>query len=153
MFLKDATNQSQELLQQATTMSTQSGIEATPELLEAFNQAQQTPDTRTLVIDIQEEKLVCSKTIAKSRSESSPAEDFELLLENLKDSHPCYAAFKLEQDTQWLLVTWVPDDRPVKQKMLVASTQATLIKQLGTANFTDQLFASDTVIISHMNAL
>ena len=43
---------------------------------------------------------------------------------------------------EWLMITWSPDDSPVRQKMLYASTKATLKKEFGGAQIKDEVFAT-----------
>lgn len=97
-------------------MSTQSGITAAPELIEAFAQAQQDPTTRALLVTIENEQLVPGTTFSKS---GSAAEDFEKLSTILTEDKPCYVAYRLDADADWVLVAWVPTSAPVKAKMLV----------------------------------
>lgn len=43
---------------------------------------------------------------------------------------------------EWILISWSPDDSPVRQKMLYASTKATLKKEFGTAQIVDEIFGN-----------
>ena len=43
---------------------------------------------------------------------------------------------------EWLMITWSPDDSPVRQKMLYASTKATLKKEFGGAQIKDEVFGT-----------
>lgn len=96
-------------------MSAQSGITATPELLQAFSKAQQSSHCRALVIHIDKEALVPGSGVPKQASE---AKDFEQLAGVLQESDPCYVAFKLDNGT-CMLVAYVPNDANVRAKMLV----------------------------------
>ena len=42
-----------------------------------------------------------------------------------------------------VVVTYVPDAAPVRQKMLFASTRMTLTRELGTEKFTSSIFATE----------
>lgn len=45
----------------------------------------------------------------------------------------------------WLLFTWSPDNSPVRQKMLYASTKATLKKEFGAAQIKEEVFVTHLV--------
>lgn len=48
---------------------------------------------------------------------------------------------------EWVLISWSPDDSPVRQKMLYASTKATLKKEFGAAQIKDEIFGTIEVEI------
>ena len=50
---------------------------------------------------------------------------------------------------EWVLISWSPDDSPVRQKMLYASTKATLRKEFGAAQIKDEIFGTVEVEIIH----
>ncbi len=39
----------------------------------------------------------------------------------------------------WMLISWSPDDAPVRQKMLYASTKATLKQEFGSGQIKEEL--------------
>lgn len=43
---------------------------------------------------------------------------------------------------EWILIFWSPDNSPVRQKMLYASTKATLKQEFGTANIKEEIHAT-----------
>lgn len=43
---------------------------------------------------------------------------------------------------EWVLISWSPDDSPVREKMLYASTKATLKKEFGAAQIKDEIFGT-----------
>ena len=43
---------------------------------------------------------------------------------------------------EWILLCWSPDDSPIREKMLYASTKATLKKEFGATQITDELFGT-----------
>jgi twinfilin-like protein len=45
----------------------------------------------------------------------------------------------------WLFVAFVPDNAKVRDKMLYASTRATLTKELGDYRFVDSMWGTDPV--------
>ena len=48
----------------------------------------------------------------------------------------------------WVLITWSPEDSPVRQKMLYASTKATLKQEFGGSQITEELFGTSKEDIS-----
>ena len=56
----------------------------------------------------------------------------------------CYSRLdsKNSMGFEWLMITWSPDDSPVRQKMLYASTKATLKKEFGGAQIKDEVFGT-----------
>ena len=85
--------------------------------------------------------------------------DLNLLQDILEDDVPAYVLAKLDDPpSQWLAITYVPDTAKVRDKvsvsyvratvaahssqMLYASTRAALTKSLGSASFSDALFAT-----------
>lgn len=47
----------------------------------------------------------------------------------------------------WLLISWIPDSATIRQKMLYASTKATLKTEFGSAHITEEIHATDIVRI------
>lgn len=45
----------------------------------------------------------------------------------------------------WLLISWIPDSATIRQKMLYASTKATLKTEFGSAHITEEIHATDIV--------
>lgn len=72
------------------------------------------------------------------------AQDFQLLDDILKDDQPAYVLYRLgdQADKDWLFISYVPDQAKVRDKMLYASTRATISRQLGDSNFKDSMFAT-----------
>lgn len=50
-----------------------------------------------------------------------------------------------ETGYDWLLISWTPDDAPVRQKMLYASTKATLKQEFGNNCITEELLGTSEV--------
>ena len=62
----------------------------------------------------------------------------------LVEKQPRYILFKRTDDANgWTFMAYVPDNAKVKQKMLYAATRATVKKQLGSANFSEEMYSSD----------
>lgn len=51
---------------------------------------------------------------------------------------------------EWLLISWIPDIASVRQKMLYASTKATLKQEFGTAHIKEEMHATVMVIKIHL---
>lgn len=45
----------------------------------------------------------------------------------------------------WLLISWSPDDSPVRQKMLFASTKATLKQEFGSGQIKEEYHVTSQV--------
>lgn len=58
--------------------------------------------------------------------------------------------FDVKSDTKnydWLLISWCPDIAPIRQKMLYASTKATLKQEFGSAKIKEELHGTIMVIL------
>ncbi|CDO72895.1 hypothetical protein BN946_scf185002.g80 [Trametes cinnabarina] len=121
-------------------MSAPTGIEVSPELSSAFSEAVESRNIRFLKISIQNESLVPSHTVAPS---GTLEEDLDRLTDILDDDVPAYVLVRLDNpQSEWLAVYYVPDTAKVRDKMLYAATRNTLTKSLGSAHFTDNIFAT-----------
>ncbi|RKP23058.1 hypothetical protein SYNPS1DRAFT_19207, partial [Syncephalis pseudoplumigaleata] len=65
----------------------------------------------------------------------------------LEERVPAYILYRLDSrsatgDYEWLFLCYVPDRASVRDKMLYASTRATLTRELGDARFIDALFGT-----------
>lgn len=73
--------------------------------------------------------------------------DFDKLVTPLiEENVPCYILYRLDTKTQvgpaWLLISWVPDTATIRQKMVYASTKATLKQEFGSAHITEEIHAT-----------
>ncbi|KAG6818214.1 hypothetical protein H0H87_000119 [Tephrocybe sp. NHM501043] len=68
-------------------------------------------------------------------------EDLALLPAALDDNVPAYVLAKVAH-SDWLAISYVPDSANIRDKMLYASTRASLLKALGSTLFTDTIFAT-----------
>lgn len=73
--------------------------------------------------------------------------DFDRLIEPLvEETTPCYLLYRLDEKSSlghvWLLLTWVPETAAIRQKMLYASTKATLKTEFGSAYIKEELHAT-----------
>ncbi|KAI0636776.1 actin depolymerizing protein [Trametes polyzona] len=121
-------------------MSAPTGIAVSPELSSAFSDAVGSRNTRFLKISIENESLVPSHTVAPS---GTLEEDLDRLVDILEDNVPAYVLARLDDPpTEWIAIYYVPDSAKVRDKMLYAATRNTLTKSLGSAHFTDNIFAT-----------
>lgn len=116
----------------------QSGITASEELLTTFKSFTADTSIRGFIVKIQNEKLIPTDNIpAKSTFESDLSQLDSLLTTN----EAAYVI--LRRDPNIITVTFVPDTANVRQKMLFASTRNTLIRELGSEKFTENIFATE----------
>ncbi|GAB5590817.1 Twinfilin-1 [Umbelopsis nana] len=126
-------------------MSNQSGIQVSQELAAAFANAVSSGQTRILRISIANESLIENGQIPVS---GSFEEDFSELQKYLDQSQPAFVLVRLDSKSSageynWLFVAFVPDNAKVRDKMLYASTRATLTKELGDYRFVDSMWGTD----------
>ncbi|TPX72627.1 hypothetical protein SpCBS45565_g00281 [Spizellomyces sp. 'palustris'] len=113
-------------------MSHQSGIRPSEELLTTFNNALQATDQRAIKVVISEEVMTVSDTLPVKGS---------------WEEEPCFVLCRMDStlpsgDFEWILLQYVPDYAKVRDKMLYASTKATLTKELGDSKFVDTLYGT-----------
>lgn len=69
-----------------------------------------------------------------------------MVLPQLMNEQPCYLMYRLdsqhEGSYQWVFICWSPDFSPVREKMLYASTKATMKKEFGGGQIKDELFGT-----------
>lgn len=70
--------------------------------------------------------------------------DYDTLIKPLiEENQPCYLLYRFDTKNSsgfdWLLISWSPDTAPVRQKMLYASTKATLKQEFGSSNIKEEL--------------
>lgn len=73
--------------------------------------------------------------------------DYDKLLGPLiEENVPCYLLYRLDAKIPlghgWLLISWTPDTASIRQKMVYASTKATLKTEFGSAYITEELHAT-----------
>ncbi|XP_028179024.1 twinfilin [Ostrinia furnacalis] len=124
-------------------MSHQTGIQANAELKKFFGKCRD-GKLRFMKISIENEQL----TLAKQHSaKGSWEQDFDKYVPALiVEDQPCYILYRLDTTNslghEWLLLSWSPDSAPVRQKMLYASTKATLKQEFGSAHIKDEMHAT-----------
>lgn len=73
--------------------------------------------------------------------------DYKNLVEPLiEENTPCYIFFRLDTKStigyEWLLISYTPDTAAIRQKMLYASTKATMKKEFGSQHIKEEYFAA-----------
>ncbi|KAH9951888.1 actin depolymerizing protein [Amylocystis lapponica] len=121
-------------------MSAPTGIAVSQELSSAFSDAISSQNIRFLKVAISNESLVPDESLPPS---GTLKEDLDKLDSILQDDVPAYVLVRLDDPpTEWLAIYYVPDNAKVRDKMLYAATRTTLTKSLGSAHFTDNIFAT-----------
>ncbi|CDH48714.1 ptk9 protein tyrosine kinase 9 [Lichtheimia corymbifera JMRC:FSU:9682] len=125
-------------------MSHQSGIQVSEDLAKTFADAVATGNTRSIRISIVNESLEATGT---TPVESSLEQDYTKITDFFEPATPAYVLVRLdEKDTKggynWLFLCYVPDNAKVRDKMLYASTRASLTKSLGDSHFTDSVYGT-----------
>ncbi|UJR10174.1 hypothetical protein I4U23_014390 [Adineta vaga] len=133
-------------------MSHQSGITATDKLREKFADMKD-GHIRIVVVVIENEKLVAKEEHNAVRTFT---EDFDKMIPSLVDTkRPAYYFVRLDTINElsghgWLLITYIPDEAIVRERMLYASTVATLKREFGFTYITQEFRASSkTEMNSH----
>lgn len=73
--------------------------------------------------------------------------DYKNLVESLiEENTPCYIFFRLDTKSSigydWLLISYTPDTAAIRQKMLYASTKATMKKEFGSPHIKEEYHAT-----------
>lgn len=70
-------------------------------------------------------------------------------MQNMTVNYNCY--FRLDSKNssgfEWLFLSWSPDTAPIRQKMLYASTKATLKQEFGTSQIKEEFHGTVIVYI------
>lgn len=130
-------------------MSHQTGIQANEQLRNFFGKCR-SGDVRVIKVSIRDEELALDEYREQI---GNWEEDYEhLVLPLLEDAQPCFVLYRLdtqdESGYKWLYISWSPDNSPVREKMLYASTKATLKKEFGGGQISDEIFGTVTDDIS-----
>ncbi|XP_011499119.1 PREDICTED: twinfilin isoform X1 [Ceratosolen solmsi marchali] len=122
-------------------MSHQTGIKANEALKKSFAKCRD-GKFRLLKVSIENEELVPS---ASSKPVGKWQNDYDKMIKPLiEENQPAYILYRFDSKSSdsgydWLLISWSPDTAPVRQKMLYASTKATLKQEFGTASIKEEL--------------
>lgn len=130
-------------------MSHQTGIQANEELQKFFGECKD-GSVRVIQVEIVDEEL---KLKEYREPELSWEDDYEKHIGNLiQENKPCYLFYCLDDvnmsGQQWLFISWCPDTSSVREKMLYASTKATMKKEFGAGQIKYELFGSHKEDIS-----
>jgi len=90
------------------------------------------------------EQLSCGAT---AETKKDWERDYDKLIGPLLEKDvPCYILYRLDAKIplgySWLLISWIPDTASIRQKMVYASTKATLKTEFGSAYITEELHAT-----------
>uniref|UniRef100_A0A915HWJ4 Twinfilin n=1 Tax=Romanomermis culicivorax TaxID=13658 RepID=A0A915HWJ4_ROMCU len=110
-------------------------------------------DTRAIVATIVDEHLEPSLTLKKFKDWQA---DYATYLPKFQTDQPCFILFRLDTEnslgSEWLFLTYAPDSAPTRQKMLYASTRATLKSDFGGAyvKYDVQISAKNDLQLDHV---
>ncbi|ODV64456.1 twinfilin TWF1 [Ascoidea rubescens DSM 1968] len=135
-------------------MSTQSGIVASQELISSFANFIASK-SRAFTIKIANESLVPSDTISGS---SSLEQDFKTINSKLapdpnSKTNSCYLFVRINQDALlYIFISFIPENESVRSRILYASTQNTLLRELGNSKLISKKYhITDIDEISYAN--
>jgi len=120
-------------------MSSQSGISPSASLQSEFHAAIKNSNLLFVKFEIQNDTFV--KT-GQGNSTGSLPSDFKAMQAVLNDKQPCYIVFRLDAN-KWCCVCYIPNDSPVRSKMIYASSKAALKAGLGNDKFGEDYNISD----------
>jgi twinfilin-like protein len=111
-------------------------------LADAFKsaEAQANPTTRWLAVKIVNEQFELLKT---GNQTGNIGGDFDSMASVVNDDDPLYFVFRLEGKKNWLVISYVPPNTKVKDKMLNASAKSELQRQLGFQFFTQEFHTNN----------
>ncbi|XP_051163190.1 twinfilin isoform X1 [Leptopilina boulardi] len=121
-------------------MSHQTGIKANEGLKKIFAKCRD-GKIRVLKVSIENEELSSSSS---SKPVGKWQDDYDKMIKPLiEENQPAYILYRLDTKSDsgydWLFISWSPDTAPIRQKMLYASTKATLKQEFGTASIKEEL--------------
>jgi len=123
-------------------MSHQTGIQANEELRKFFGKCRD-GKIRAVKVSIQNEQLALTKAVEEVKGNCWDKCFDKLVGPLVEKNQPCYILYRLDTKNdlgyEWLFISWSPDSSPVREKMLYASTKATLKQEFGTAQIKEEL--------------
>ncbi|KAK7035730.1 protein tyrosine kinase [Favolaschia claudopus] len=124
-------------------MSATSGIAVSDDLSTKFSRAVDEKQTRFVKVSIQNESLVHDLSVPISGTLQEDLSQLQDSDEIIQQDTPAYILAKLDDPpSEWLAIFYVPDSARVRDKMLYASSRASLLKSLGSSLFSDTIFAT-----------
>ncbi|GAA5903489.1 twinfilin TWF1 [Sporobolomyces salmoneus] len=140
-------------------MAAQSGIVPTAELSQQWSSFLNNAQERVFKISIQEEQLQPDGNWS-IEDEAELEKVFKLFGREdvAQDKSPSYFIVKVSPTSSsgspsLLFISYVPDNSPVRSKMLYASTRTTIIRHLGDSQFSDSIFATSKDDLSYNSYL
>eukprot|EP01137_Pigoraptor_chileana_P020678 Opistho-2@83354 len=124
-------------------MSHASGITVSQELADRFAKSHDA-SIRAIKVSILDEKLVEGAVESPS---GSWEDDFDkTVLKQLEEKRPCYILYRTDNQGalgyEWILICYVPDWAPVREKMIYASTRSSLRREFADGRIKDELFGT-----------
>jgi len=116
----------------------QSGISVNEEIKKVFKAAQEDKSLLFLKVQIDSEEF---KKTGSGKVTGSRKSDFEAVKASLEEKKPCYILMKASQEGKWLLVMYVPPLAFVREKMVIASSLASLKQGLPASVFLNNDFS------------
>ncbi|KAF5303467.1 hypothetical protein FQA39_LY09930 [Lamprigera yunnana] len=131
-------------------MSHQTGIKANSDLKDFFRMCHD-GSIRAAKISICEEQLILT-ACAKNEKSYTWESSYDYIIKPLvEENQPCYILYRLDSKSdmgyEWLFISWSPDTAPIREKMLYASTKATLKQQFGTSEIKEEMRASSEITL------
>ncbi|KAK9461056.1 uncharacterized protein V1516DRAFT_674902 [Lipomyces oligophaga] len=120
-------------------MSSRSGITTSDELLKAFNAFAEDENARTFTIKIDGESLQAGDQLPVIADYIS---DMDNISSAISAKEPLYIIHRGENNG-FIFISYIPDNAPVRRKMLYASTRNTLTRELGSDKLTMSVFATE----------
>lgn len=127
-------------------MSHQSGITPNDALRDKFAEMKD-GHIRVVMVVIENETLVAK---GEHRAEHGFNEDFDKMIPSLVEKNrPAYYFIRLDTISEisghnWLLIVYIPDEAKVRERMLYASTVATLKREFGLTYITEEIRTSSS---------
>lgn len=113
-------------------MAARARLRVTQEVKQAITEDRTSDVARYLVVKIKDEKLVLAN---RGSAQSDAAADFNALAKSVGEKEACFIFLKLDKKSEdnynFLFVAYVPDNAPVRDKMLYASSIDDLTHQIG----------------------
>jgi len=128
-------------------MSHSSGIPVSSKLSEAFGEALTSDKVRLIKAQIENEEIVPVGSL--EISSNTEQDDLDKVPSFLEPNVPAYILFRQDEKGPnrgylWILMCYVPDKAKVREKMTYAATRANMKRQLGSANFSTEIFGTVT---------
>lgn len=128
-------------------MSTQTGIRANEELNQFFAKCKDVESRsryRMIKVVISNEELTLE--LSKETVGDWKQDWDKMVLRSIDNDEPCYLLYRLDDKDgdafRWILISWSPDSSSVRNKMLYASTKASLKKEFGGGHIYDDLYGN-----------